>query len=271
VSVASGQERRNPSVRREIALWILLAVYAGVSVVAHTDYPRRSDDPPLNAVEQDGLRLWRANNCQACHQIYGFGGFLGPDLTNRVTDDTPDETYWWILTKGSGRMPAFDFEDSEREAIMAYLRAVNRTGRSQPPPLGARIAVDSWRHLSLITAEWERNAGSTLDDAVREGETVWLRNQCGACHVPFAEGRHRAADLSQRALPARSISAMQELLDNGQGRMPAYMLEPAEVESLHTYLEWIAARRAELVEVNDRMLERENFAWSTLPWFQYEP
>ncbi len=52
--------------------------------------------------------------------------------------------------------------------------------------------------------------------------------------------------------------------------MPAYMLGRAEVESLHTYLEWIASRRAELADLNDRMLEREGFAWTTIPWFQYE-
>ena len=260
---------RQPSVRREVALWALLAVYACVSVVAHTDYPRRSDDPPLNGLEQEGLRLWRANNCQACHQIYGFGGFLGPDLTNRVNDDTPEDTYFWILQNGLGRMPAFGFGDSEREAIMAYLRAVNRTGRSQPPPLGARVAVDPWKHLSLITAEWVRDTGHPLDESVEEGEAVWLRNQCGACHVPFAEGRNLAPDLSERALD-RSVQAMQEVLNSGRGWMPAYMLGRAEIESLHNYLEWIASRRAALVVLNDRMLEREDFAWTVIPWFQYE-
>lgn len=263
------QRDRQPGVRWEIVLWILLAVYAGVSVVAHTDYPRRSNDTPLNELEQEGLRLWRSNNCQACHQIYGFGGFLGPDLTNRVNDDTPDDTFWWILQNGLRRMPAFNFGDSEREAIMAYLRAVNRTGRSQPPPLGARVAVDPWTHLSLITAAWVHDTDRPLDERVGEGETIWLRNQCGSCHVPFAEGRHRAPDLSQRALD-RSVPAMQEVLDNGRGLMPAYIVDRAEVESLHTYLEWVASRRAELVQINDQMLEREDFAWTAVPWFQYE-
>jgi len=263
------QPRRQAGVRREIVLWTLLAVYACVSVVAHTDYPRRSDDPLLNGLEQDGLRLWRANNCQACHQIYGFGGFLGPDLTNRVNDDTPDDTFWWILRDGLGRMPAFDFGDSEREALMAYLRAVNRTGRSQPPPLGARVAVDPWKHFSLITAEWIRDTGRPIDESIEDGEAVWLRNQCGACHVPFAEGRHQSPDLSLRARD-RSVPTMQELLDNGRGWMPAYMLDRDEVESVHAYLEWIASRRVELVDLNDRMLEREGFAWTAVPWFQYE-
>ena len=52
--------------------------------------------------------------------------------------------------------------------------------------------------------------------------------------------------------------------------MPAYMLDRDEVESVHAYLEWIASRRVELVDLNDRMLEREGFAWTAVPWFQYE-
>jgi mono/diheme cytochrome c family protein len=152
---------------------------------------------------------------------------------------------------------------------MAYLRAVNRSGRSLLPPLGSRVAVDPWKHFGLITAEWVRDSGHALDESVVAGEAVWLRNQCGACHVPFAEGRHQSPDLSQRALD-RSVPVMQELLDNGRGWMPAYMLGRVDVESLHAYLEWITSRRAELVELNDRMLERENFAWTAVPWFQYE-
>ena len=63
---------------------------------------------------------------------------------------------------------------------------------------------------------------------------------------------------------------MQELLDNGRGWMPAYTLERAEVESLGSYFEWIASERAELVNLNDQLLEREGFAWTAVPWFQYE-
>ncbi|MCH7870146.1 MAG: c-type cytochrome, partial [Planctomycetes bacterium] len=44
---------------------------------------------------KSGLAIWRENNCQACHQIYGYGGFLGPDLTN-LMDRRPDEDWKYI-------------------------------------------------------------------------------------------------------------------------------------------------------------------------------
>ena len=152
---------------------------------------------------------------------------------------------------------------------MAYLRAVNRTGRAQPPPLGARRAVDSWEHYRLILGEWKGNGGE-LPEAVRRGHKTWTENQCGACHVPFAAGRHRAPDLSQRALD-RSIPVLSTLLTEGRANMPSYPLESDEIVDLGAFLEWVALHRSELVALNDRMLERERFSWVAVPWFEYAP
>ena len=43
---------------------------------------------PLSPLAARGRALWHRRNCQSCHQIYGFGGFLGPDLTNAVLGGT---------------------------------------------------------------------------------------------------------------------------------------------------------------------------------------
>ena len=52
--------------------------------------------------------------------------------------------------------------------------------------------------------------------------------------------------------------------------MPAFLLKQDEVEALSAYLEWIAPRRYELLAVNNRMLERQAFAWTEVPWFEYQ-
>jgi nitric oxide reductase subunit C len=265
----TGGSRRPAEIRRrETILWVLIAIYGAVSVVAYTDYPTKDTSPRLTELEWRGLDLWREHNCQACHQIYGFGGFLGPDLTNMVGEETPDAAYWGVLTSGLNRMPALHLDGDDQTALMAYLRAVNRTGQSQPEPLGSRRAVNSWEHYGLILEEWRRDGGAPIPEATRRGYDAWAQNRCGSCHVPFIDGRHRAPDLSQRAID-RSIPVLTSLLRDGRNNMPGYNLDSDQVADLSAFLEWVALHRSDLVTLNDQMLEREPFSWTTVPWFEY--
>jgi nitric oxide reductase subunit C len=47
-------------------------------------YTSKKEEPyaKLSSKAMMGQQLWQANNCWSCHQIYGLGGYLGPDLTN---------------------------------------------------------------------------------------------------------------------------------------------------------------------------------------------
>ena len=38
-----------------------------------------------------GKALFQQNNCIACHQLYGLGGYLGPELTNAYSDNNRGE------------------------------------------------------------------------------------------------------------------------------------------------------------------------------------
>lgn len=264
----AGVRQREGIIWPEFMLWVLVMAYIAVSIIAYTDYPRENNDPPLARLEKRGLEIWRRENCQACHQIHGFGGFLGPDLTNRVDENTPDDAYRWIMDQGLGRMPAFHLSQDDHRAVMAYLRAINRTGPSLPPPLGSRVAVDPWDHLTIVARAWAEQSGGALRGEVRAGLEVWVVNRCGACHVPFAPGRHRAPDLSARAVD-RSVETLTTVITQGRSRMPAFGLTGAEIHDLGTLLDWTSDHRAELVAVNDRLLEREEFSWTAVPWFEY--
>lgn len=254
--------------RCELILAGLVVAYVALSVVAYTDFPRRAADPPLTDLERRGLAVWRGNNCQACHQIYGFGGFLGPDLTNRVTDATPDAEFRTVLEEGARPMPAFQMAAADQEAVLAFLRAVDRTGQSQPAPLAAIEGVSPIAHFGRIADEWVRESGRVMDAAAGRGLEVWTARGCGACHVPFMEGRMRAPDLSRTSFD-RSVPALKAVLDSGQRNMPPFEMTDAEVEGLSAYLEWTSSNRAELVRLNDSLLEHEEFSWSTVPWFEY--
>ena len=256
------------SVPRGVILAALVCAYVVVSVVAYTDYPPRTPQEPLTELERRGLTTWRRHNCQACHQLYGFGGFIGPDLTNRITDDTSDDELGWILESGSGRMPALSLRPAEQEAVFAFLRGVNRTGQSQPNPLAARRAVDVGDESAWLTEAYVRGDDRALEPAERRGHELWEQNGCGSCHVAFTAGRNLAPDLSVRAV-ARSSTALDTLLVAGRGRMPAYELAPNQIDDLSAYLEWFAAHRSELRELHDRMRDPQRFSWSGVPWFEY--
>lgn len=78
-----------------------------------------------------GKLVYQKYNCVACHQIYGLGGYMGPDLTNVMSAVGKGPDYARIfIQNGTARMPNFGLSAVEVEQIMAYLRYVDRTGVS---------------------------------------------------------------------------------------------------------------------------------------------
>ncbi len=69
-----------------------------------------------------------SHNCVACHQTYGLGGYLGPDLTN-VMERRPAVYVRAVLRDGIREMPAFQLSEQEIEQLIAFLRYLDTTGR----------------------------------------------------------------------------------------------------------------------------------------------
>ncbi len=91
---------------------------------------------PRNSYKTDrailqGKELWQEYNCVACHQIYGLGGFLGPDLTNTYSEKGPGYIKAF-LKSGTAVMPNFNLSDEEMEAIMAYMKDIDASGEANP-------------------------------------------------------------------------------------------------------------------------------------------
>ena len=119
-------------------MWKLLVVgvlttsyllYSGLVYTAGT-----SSDIVFNAAEQKkinhGKLLFQEYNCIACHQLYGLGGYLGPDLTNAYSDIYRGELYIKaFLQNGGRRMPNFKLTQEQTEAITSYLKYVDSTSR----------------------------------------------------------------------------------------------------------------------------------------------
>jgi len=252
----------------EALLAILALGYVALSIVVYTDFPREASGPPLDDLERRGLSIWRGNNCQSCHQLYGFGGFLGPDLTNRVTDRTPDDEFRAILSDGARQMPAFELADEQQEAVIAFLRAVNRSGQSQPEPLTGRPSAPAIQQFAEIADEWVRQGHGELHGDARRGLEVFTSSGCGVCHVPFTRGLMRAPDLASGAID-KSVDNLSRVLTNGQRNMPPFELGTEDVASLSHYLSWATDNRRDLVRVNAALRGHAGFSWRALPWFEY--
>jgi nitric oxide reductase subunit C len=75
-----------------------------------------------------GKQLFQKNNCTSCHQIYGLGGYLGPELTTAYSDPLRGELNMRaFLQAGGQRMPNFHFTKEEIDDIISYLKYVDAT------------------------------------------------------------------------------------------------------------------------------------------------
>ncbi len=79
-----------------------------------------------------GKLIWQKYNCGACHQVYGLGGFLGPDLTNEYT--ARDTAFIKLFLKDASVftpvMPVFNMPESEMDALLSYLKSIDASGKS---------------------------------------------------------------------------------------------------------------------------------------------
>jgi nitric oxide reductase subunit C len=78
-----------------------------------------------------GKMIWQKYNCNACHQVYGLGGYLGPDLTN-VYSMRREPFIRAIVRSGTKVMPSFYCSDIELDDLIAYLKQIDSSGKSDP-------------------------------------------------------------------------------------------------------------------------------------------
>lgn len=92
----------------------------------------KADDLQKTAASK-GQLVWQKSNCQSCHQLYGLGGYLGPDLTNVYSAPHKGETLIRAMV-GSGvkQMPAFKLPEEEMKNLVEFLKSVDKSGHADP-------------------------------------------------------------------------------------------------------------------------------------------
>ncbi|CAM2068716.1 Cytochrome c [Sulfidibacter corallicola] len=89
-------------------------------------YTRGTERPgqALSETQMEGKLAWQKHNCSACHQRFGLGGYMGPDLTRAYS--RKGEAYLKaVLEFGVGNMPKLALSDDEIDGLVAYMKALD--------------------------------------------------------------------------------------------------------------------------------------------------
>ena len=107
-----------------LALLVMFLVYTASVYTKGTELSE--NNPMLDTAAIQGKVLWQKYNCASCHQLYGLGGFIGPDLTTTISRKG-DAYAKAIMLSGTKRMPRYGLTELEAEAITKFLFYVDST------------------------------------------------------------------------------------------------------------------------------------------------
>ena len=249
---------------RQRLVALLLGVFFLQTWLVYSDPAGRST-PRLSALAAAGSRVWHEHNCQSCHQLYGFGGFLGPDLTNAADRLTPARIDA-ILTNGSGQMPAFRLPPADQRAMQRFLEEIDATGVGQLRAYtGEPPSVLLARLVSIGSGQ---NGG--LSESAALGRDIVLRENCVDCHLPNHQSAYQAPDLTLATGKHGREKLLSILASGVPGKpMPIFRLTPEQQTGVHDFLVWLGQNGVAIrngFEVTKRAAESSIL---DLPWFEY--
>jgi nitric oxide reductase subunit C len=238
----------------------LVASFAGQSALVYLD-DTADKLPGLSPLAVQGRRIWHEYNCGVCHQVFGFGGFLGPDLTNaaqRLTRARYDE----VLTVGNAQMPAFHFTSEQIDAIEQFLVELDQAGvgvARQSSPIAAR---------ALLAAVEAEAAEHQPPDAARRGLATFQRH-CTACHTPLQAtplGFNTAPDLSTVVKRLDDAAIRTTIVQGrpGKGMMPWPILDAHAIDDVIAFFHWLEHERGAIAARVPGL-----GATQPLPWWEY--
>ena len=107
---------------------ILVVGFIIYNIIVYTQGTSNTS-PKMSEQALIGQQIYQKNNCTSCHQFYGLGGYLGPDLTNIISTQGKGAAYAKaFFNSGIKTMPKFNFSEEEKDALVAFLTTVDQTG-----------------------------------------------------------------------------------------------------------------------------------------------
>ena len=110
----------------------LILSYISYSVIIYYIGTNEKKQEIITPQAANGFHIWQEKNCQSCHQLYGLGGYMGPDITNIMSDSTKGEAFARaFISNGSPKMPNFKLQKGEIDALVVFLKWVDKSGHSR--------------------------------------------------------------------------------------------------------------------------------------------
>lgn len=252
----------HPSAKKTM-LAVLVASFAVQTGLVYSD----DVDITLSEDAVAGRKLFHDGSCQVCHQLWGQGGFLGPDLTNAASrvDETRLSS---LLTVGSGQMPAFGYSTEQVRLMSAFLREIDR------PDVGrGELRLGDPAAGTTPQAAFEASiSGATPPAEVQAGFDAFRGGICSSCHYPFQRSVVGAPDLST-AVERVDDNELRTVLTAGRPTLgmppPVPAFSEAEIEQVVAYLHWLNDNRSDLMAESSRRQANRRVDWSRLSWWEY--
>lgn len=109
----------------------LFVAFVFYSATVYTSGTAATHFDAMSPEARAGQQLFQDNNCIACHQFYGLGGYMGPDLTN-VISNRGEAVSRAFISAGTASMPNFGLSEGEVSNLIAFLSFVDQTGTYPP-------------------------------------------------------------------------------------------------------------------------------------------
>ena len=114
-----------------IALCLAYLLYSLGVYVGPGKLSRYNPEEKIEIAE--GRLVWQKYTCHTCHQLYGLGGYLGPDLTNVYSKLQGNPEILKALFKGGiKQMPPFNLTSKEEDALIEFLKSTDASGNADP-------------------------------------------------------------------------------------------------------------------------------------------
>lgn len=228
-----------------------------------------SDDVDIHLSDEavQGRKLFHDGSCQVCHQLWGQGGFLGPDLTNAASRVDPTRLAS-LMTVGSGQMPAFNYSDEQIGQLRAFLEEIDRpdVGRGQLRLGDPAAGTTPQAAFDATVAE------AVPEGAAARGFDTFRSGVCVACHFPFQTSAVGAPDLSS-VVERVDDAGIRDVLTDGRPTLgmppPAPALSDAEQGDLIAWFHWLNENRGTLESASQVRQAQRDVDWSKLSWWEY--